>query len=74
MKLIKNEIKKIILSRKYIVAMSIFFALYACMSVLMCKDTINSKPEIALSKNQKIWSIGKNKKKIRIYLKREKVK
>lgn len=40
----------------------------------MCKDTINSKPEIALSKNQKIWSIGKKKKKIRIYLKREKVK
>lgn len=57
MKLIKNEIKKIILSRKYIVAMSIFFALYACMSVLMCKDTINSKPEIALSKNQKKFGV-----------------
>ncbi len=37
--------------------MSIFFALYACMSVLMCKDTINSKPEIALSKNQKKFGV-----------------
>ncbi|MCS4526437.1 hypothetical protein JTS98_10045 [Clostridium botulinum] len=67
MKLIKNEIKKIILSRKYIVAMSIFFALYACMSVLMCKDTINSKPEIALSKNQKnleYWQKQKEDKNI----------
>ncbi|MCC5438696.1 ABC transporter permease subunit [Clostridium botulinum] len=67
MKLIKNEIKKIILSRKYIVAMSIFFALYACMSVLMCKDTINSKPEIALSKNQKnleYWQKEKEDKNI----------
>ncbi len=73
MKLIKNEMKKIILSRKYIVAMGIFIVLYACMSVLMCKDTINSKPEISLSKkSKKIWSIGRKKKKIRIYLKKRK--
>ncbi len=52
--------------------MSIFLVLYACMSVLMCKDTINSKPEISLSKNQKIWSIGKRKRKIKIYLKKKK--
>ncbi|AJD28943.1 ABC transporter permease subunit [Clostridium botulinum] len=67
MKLIKNEIKKIILSKKYIVAMSIFFVLYTCMSVLMCKDTINSKPEIALSKNQKnleYWQKEKEDKNI----------
>ncbi len=67
MKLIKNEIKKIVLSRKYIVAMSIFLVLYACMSVLMCKDTINSKPEISLSKNQKnleYWQKEKENKDI----------
>ncbi len=42
MKLIKNEMKKIILSRKYLVVMSIFIVLYACISVLMYKDTLKS--------------------------------
>ncbi|WP_434303870.1 ABC transporter permease subunit [Clostridium botulinum] len=67
MRLIRNEIKKIILSRKYIVAMSIFLVLYACMSVLMCKDTLNSKPEILLSNNEKnlgYWQKEKEDKNI----------
>ncbi|PIH04324.1 ABC transporter permease [Clostridium combesii] len=67
MKLIKNEIKKIVLSRKYIVAMSIFLVLYACMSVLMCKDTLKSKPETMLSFNEKnleYWQKEKENKDI----------
>ena len=63
MKLIKNEMKKIILSRKYLVVMSIFIVLYACISVLMYKDTLKSKPETMLSFNEKNLEYWQNKKK-----------
>ena len=63
MKLIKNEMKKIILSRKYLVVMSIFIVLYACISVLMYKDTLKSKPETMLSFNEKNLEYWQNQKK-----------
>ncbi len=49
--------KKIILSRKYLVVMSIFIVLYACISVLMYKDTLKSKPETMLSFNEKKFRV-----------------
>ncbi len=65
MKLIKNEMKKIILSRKYLVIMSIFIILYACISVAIYKDTLKSKPETMISFNEdglKYWQNQKENK------------
>ena len=51
-KLIKNEMIKILKSKKYIVAMSILLVLYIGMTLLMCNNAKNSKPEARLNKNK----------------------
>ncbi|WP_050607280.1 ABC transporter permease subunit [Clostridium niameyense] len=63
MNLVKNEIKKIILSKKYIIAMSIFLILYSGVTFLICRDTMNLKPEILLNKNKTYMEYLKKEKK-----------
>lgn len=53
MRLTKNEIKKTISSKKYIISMGIFLILYMAIGFLMCKDTLSSKPENLLNMNEK---------------------
>lgn len=52
MKLIRNEIKKILKSKKYIVAMVILLVLYIGMTFLMYKNTKNLEPEVRLKSNK----------------------
>lgn len=63
MNLVKNEIKKIILSKKYIIAMSIFLILYSGVTFLICSNTMNLKPEILLNKNKTYMEYLKKEKK-----------
>ncbi|SHJ27321.1 ABC-2 type transport system permease protein [Clostridium cavendishii DSM 21758] len=52
-KLIKNEIKKILLSKKYIIAIGIFLILYSGMTFLSYNNAMNSKPAERIKSNEK---------------------
>lgn len=52
LKLIKNEIVKILKSKKYIVAMLILLVLYIGITFLVCNGAKNSKPEARLNSNK----------------------
>lgn len=52
-KLIKNEMKKILFSKKYLVAMVMLLILYIGLTCLVYKDITNSTPEARLENNKR---------------------
>ncbi|MFD3158006.1 ABC transporter permease subunit [Haloimpatiens sp. FM7330] len=51
-KLIKNEIKKIILSKKYMVVMAVLLFLYVGITFLVCRDVMKATPEASLNRSK----------------------